>query len=63
TEGGLTQDQVADALTPHVESTLAAIDSILAGDGKAFDKLAIAAGHLPGIATALAGAIAEQKGL
>ncbi|MFN2388809.1 MAG: hypothetical protein ABR575_04285, partial [Actinomycetota bacterium] len=55
-----TQDQVAEALTPHVESTLAAIDSILAGDGKAFDKLATAASHLPGIATALSGAIAAQ---
>ena len=60
TEGGLTQDQVAEALTPHVESTIAAIDSIVAGDGKAFDKLQVAASHLPGIATALSGAIVEQ---
>ena len=63
TEGGLTQEQVADALTPHVESTIAAIDSIVAGDGKAFDLLNEAASHLPGIATALSGAISEQNDL
>jgi hypothetical protein len=60
TEGGLPADAVADALTPHVESTIAAIDSVIAGDGKAFDKLRIAASHLPGIATALSGAIVAQ---
>ena len=60
TEGGLPADAVADALTPHVESTIAAIDSVIAADGKAFDKLRIAASHLPGIATALSGAIVAQ---
>jgi hypothetical protein len=60
TEGGLPADAVADALTPHVESTIAAIDSVIAGDGKAFDKLRIASSHLPGIATALSGAIVAQ---
>jgi hypothetical protein len=60
TEGGLTQDQVAEVLEPHVTSTIAAIDSIVAGDGKAFDKLQDAAEHLPHIATALAGAIVAQ---
>ena len=60
TEGGLPADAVADALTPHVETTVAAIDSVIAGDGKAFDKLRIAASHLPGIATALSGAIVAQ---
>jgi hypothetical protein len=60
TEGGLPADAVAEALTPHVESTIAAIDSVIAGDGKAFDKLRIAASHLPGIATALSGAIVAQ---
>ena len=60
TEGGLTQEQVAGALVVHVRSTLAAIDSVVAGDGKAFDKLQDAAHHLPMIATALAGAIVEQ---
>ena len=62
TEGGLPADAVADALKPHVESTVAAIDSVIAGDGKAFDKLREAASHLPGIATALSGAISEQQG-
>ena len=60
TEGGLTADAVEEALEPHVESTVAAIDSVIAGDGKAFDKLREAASHLPGIATALSGAIVAQ---
>ena len=60
TEGGLPADAVADALTPHVESTIAAIDSVIAGDGKAFDLLREASSHLPGIATALSGAIVTQ---
>ena len=60
TEGGLPADAVEDALKPHVEATLAAIDSVIAGDGKAFDKLREAASHLPGIATALSGAIVTQ---
>ncbi|HEX2059070.1 MAG TPA: hypothetical protein VHI71_11970 [Actinomycetota bacterium] len=60
TEGGLTQEQVADALLVHVDSTLAAIDSVVAGDGKAFTKLQEAAHHLPMIATTLSGAIVEQ---
>ena len=60
TEGGLTQAQVAEALTPHVTSTFAAIDAVVAGDASAFNKLQTAAGHLPGIATALSGAIVAQ---
>jgi hypothetical protein len=60
TEGGLTQEQVAEALVVHVESTIAAIDSVVAGDGKAFAKLQEAAHHLPMIATALSGAIVGQ---
>ncbi len=60
TEGGLPADAVADALKPHVTSTIAAIDSVIAGDGKAFDKLRVASSHLPGIATALSGAIVTQ---
>jgi hypothetical protein len=62
TEGGLPADAVEDALKPHVSSTIAAINSVIAGDGKAFDKLRIAASHLPGVATALSGAISEQQG-
>jgi hypothetical protein len=60
TEGGLPKDAVADALTPHVDTTKAAIDSVVAGDGKGFEKLREAASHLPGIATALSGAIVAQ---
>ena len=60
TEGALPADAVADALDPHVKSTKDAIDSVVAGDGKAFDKLREAAGHMPGIATALSGAIVGQ---
>jgi hypothetical protein len=60
TEGGLTQDAVADALAPHVESTIAAIDAVVTGDGNGFELLRQAAGHMPGIATALSGAIVQQ---
>ena len=60
TEGGLSQEAVADVLDVHVKSTIAAIDSIVAADGKAFDKLQTAANHLPGVATAISGAIVQQ---
>ena len=60
TEGGLSQEAVAEALNVHVNSTIAAIDSIVAADGKAFDKLRLAADHLPHLATTLSTAIAEQ---
>jgi hypothetical protein len=53
TEGALTQEQVAEALIPHVESTSAAIDAVVAGSPTAFDKLQEAAHHMPMIATAL----------
>lgn len=60
TEGALTQEQVAEALIPHVESTSAAIDAVVAGDASAFDKLQDAAHHLPMLATTLSGAIVQQ---
>ena len=60
TEGGLPQAAVADALAPHVDATTAAIDSVVSGKGNPFEKLRVAAGHMPGIATALSGAIATQ---
>ena len=60
TEGGLPADAVADALNPHVNATKAAIDSVVANDGKAFDKLRVAASHMPGIATAISGAVVGQ---
>ncbi|HVM19343.1 MAG TPA: hypothetical protein VM307_05235, partial [Egibacteraceae bacterium] len=61
TEGGLPQQAVADALEPHVTTTKDAIDSVVAGDGEAFTKLREATTHMPGIATALAGAIVDQN--
>jgi hypothetical protein len=60
TEGGLPKKAVEEALLPHVNSTKKAIDSVVAGSGKAFDDLRLAAVHMPGIATALAGAIVTQ---
>ena len=60
TEGGLSADQVADALTVHVDSTFAAIDAVVASDPSAFSKLQDAAGHLPHIASVLSGAIVDQ---
>jgi hypothetical protein len=63
TEGGLTKAQVADALVLHVDHLADAIDSLVAGDGKVFGLLDMAATHNVDLASALAGAIAEQKGL
>jgi hypothetical protein len=63
TEGALTADQVGDALLPHVDSTLTAIDAVVAGSPRAFDKLQTAAHHLPMIATALAAGISENQDL
>ena len=63
TEGGLPKAAVEEALLPHVNMTKSAIDSVVAGDGKAFDKLFGAATHLSGVATALSGAIVEQQGI
>ncbi|MGH8934871.1 MAG: copper amine oxidase [Acidimicrobiia bacterium] len=51
---------VAEALIPHVDSVLGAIDSVVAADGQAFDLLKEAAGHMPPTANTLAGAIAAQ---
>ncbi|MDP9067185.1 MAG: hypothetical protein M3N53_02405 [Actinomycetota bacterium] len=64
TEGALPKAAVQDALKPHVDSTFAAIDAVL-GKSKAnpFEELYTAAGHLPGIATALTGGIAQSQGI
>ena len=56
----LTKDAVAQALVPHVTATFAAIDGVVAGDGTGFEKLRVAAGHMPMLAETLAGAIAKQ---
>ncbi len=61
TGGELPADGAAEALGMHVESLVAAVDSVLAGDPNAFDQLYEAAhGHMPMTAAALAGAIATQ---
>jgi cytochrome c556 len=57
----LTADAVAEELKPHVKSLVGAIDSVVAGRGDAFDRLQVAAGHMPNTAGVLAGAIAKQK--
>jgi uncharacterized protein YmfQ (DUF2313 family) len=57
----LPADAVAAELKPHVASLFAAIDSVVANDGKAFAKLATAAEHMPHTAATLAGGIAENK--
>ena len=41
-------------------ATFAAIDGVVAGDGTGFEKLRVAAGHMPMLADTLAGAIAKQ---
>jgi len=56
----LTKDAVAEELKPHVNSVFDAIDAVVAGSPKAFDLLRTAAGHMPGTANTLAGAIAKQ---
>ena len=56
----LTKDAVAQALVPHVNSTFAAIDAVVAKDPSAFEKLRQAAGQLPPVANVLAGAISKQ---
>jgi len=59
----LSADAVAQALVPHVDSVLATIDSLVAGDGQVFARLVAAADHMPGTAATLAGGIAENKDL
>ena len=56
----LPADAVAAELKPHVKSLSAAIDSVVAGKGDAFDKLKAAADHMPMTAKVLAGGIAKQ---
>jgi hypothetical protein len=46
-----------------VASLVAAIDSLIAGNGQVFTKLAEAAGHMPMTAATLAGGIADNKKL
>ena len=54
---------VADELKPHVASLLTTIDSLVAGKADVFDKLAVAASHMPMTASILADGIAKNKKL
>ena len=64
TSGTLPKDAVADALKPHVQATLKAIDTVLGKrEGNPFVELKKAASHMPMIANALAGGIADDQGL
>jgi len=56
----LTKEAVATELKPHVASVIAVIDSAKAKDGKTYDLLREAAGHMPQTANVLAGAIVKQ---
>lgn len=59
----LTKDAVANELIPHVQSLFAAINAQAAKSPEAFEKLRLAASHMPMTADILAGAIAKQKHL
>jgi hypothetical protein len=61
TDGNLDAGTVADELQVHVNTLVEAVDAILAGDPEVYSKLQTAAAHMPGVAAALAGAIAEQN--
>ena len=54
------QGLVVAELTPHVATLFAAIDAQAAKDPTAFDKLRVAASHMPMTANVLAGGIAKQ---
>ena len=56
----LTKEAVAEELKPHVESVFETIDAVVAGSPDVFEKLREAAGHMPGTANVLAGAIVKQ---
>jgi hypothetical protein len=60
---GLTQQVVADNLQVHVNTLVAAVDAVLAGDPTVYTKLKEAASHMPMTAQALTAAIAEQNDL
>jgi hypothetical protein len=59
----LPADAVAQELVPHVQSLLTTIDSLVAGKADVFDKLAVAASHMPMTASVLADGIAKNKKL
>ena len=56
----LTKEAVADELTGHVNTLLAAIDEAVAKSPDVYERLRAAAAHMPMTADVLAGAIAKQ---
>jgi hypothetical protein len=56
----LTQKAVADELKPHVQTLFDAIDAVVGKSPKVFDRLQVAAAHMPMTAEILSGAIAKQ---
>jgi hypothetical protein len=56
----LTKQAVADDLKPHVQTLFDAIDAVVAKSPTVFDKLKVAASHMPMTASILAGAIVKQ---
>ena len=56
----LPKDAVKEELKPHVVTVFAAIDALIDGSPKAFNKLRKAAAHMPHTAATLAGGIAAQ---
>jgi hypothetical protein len=56
----LPKSAVADELKPHVATVFAVIDAAVAKSATVFDKLAIAASHMPHTAEILAGGIVKQ---
>ncbi|MBW3657361.1 MAG: hypothetical protein KY457_01905 [Actinobacteria bacterium] len=63
TGGALPADAVAENLKGHVDTVIAAIDAVAAGDASVFDKLKQAADHVNGSAKVLAGGIVQATGM
>jgi hypothetical protein len=63
TGGALPADAVAESLGGHVDTVIAAIDAVAAGDASVFDRLKAAADHVNGTASALAGGIAQAASI
>ncbi len=63
TGGALPADAVAESLAGHVDTVIAAIDAVAAGDTAVFQELKEAADHVNGAAKTLAGGIAQAAEL
>ncbi|MBW3619399.1 MAG: hypothetical protein KY461_04090 [Actinobacteria bacterium] len=63
TGGALPADAVAENLKGHIDTVVAAIDAVAAGDASVFDNLKQAAEHVNGTAKTLAGGIVQATGM